>query len=224
MAHHAPICLLHIGKTGGSFLRSIIRHNEGRGQSDLRLLPHQGNAKSSAKRHGADRRLALVIRDPETRFVSGFYSRMRQGRPTYDFPWSAEEAIAYSWFASADDLAVALGSSDERMKSAARFAMASIEHLALDYAYYFGSLDGFKAERSQIAMCIDLPRLTVNLDAVMERLGFPDYQMPHKPRVHASPGALPALSEAGRAGLRAYWAEDWAIYEAALAEARRQFP
>jgi len=223
MTSGSPICLLHIGKTGGSFLRSILRHNEGRGRADLRLLPHQGNAKSSAKRHGADRRLALVIRDPEERFLSGFYSRLRQGRPTYDFPWSAEEAAAYSWFAEADDLARALDGPDERMKSAARFAMASIEHLSLNYAYYFESRAGFEAERDRIAMCIDLPRLTERLDEVMARLGFDDYQMPHTPRLHASPVPHPPLSEEGRAALRAYWAEEWEIYGAALEVARLQF-
>jgi hypothetical protein len=219
-----PICLLHIGKTGGSFLRSIIRHNAGRGRTDLRLLPHQGNATSSAKRHGADRRLAFVIRDPETRFVSGFLSRMRQGRPTYEFNWSAEEAAAFMWFATPDQLAVALGSDDARMQSAARFAMRSIEHLNFDYSYYFRSAEALAEERDRIAMCIDLPRLSARLDEVMERLGFDSYEMPPEPRHHANPAPLPALSEAGRTALRAYWAEDWAIYEAALEVARAQFP
>jgi hypothetical protein len=224
MTDQNPICLMHIGKTGGSFLRSIIRHNVDVGTSDLRLLKHQGNLRSSARHHGATRKLAFVIRDPETRFLSGFYSRLRQGRPTYDFPWSGEEATAFSFFATANDLAEGLDSMDERLKSAARFAMGAIQHLHLNYQYYFESVEALLAERSKIMVCIDLPRLNKNLDEVMSRLGFDDYQMPHRPVLHASPTPPPALSDAGKAALREFWAEEWVLYDAALQLAQDQFP
>ena len=187
MAAQPPICVLHIGKTGGSYLRSIIRANPGPGQTELRLLKHPGNLRSSRRHHGDTRRLAFVVRDPAWRFVSAFNSRMRQGRPTYQFDWTPEEAVAFAWFDSPDALARGLGSSDPRLHSAARFAMRAIQHLKLDYRYYFEDVETLAAERSRIAMAIDLADLNRNLDGVMARLGLADYKMPHRPVVHAAP-------------------------------------
>ena len=133
MSDHAPLCILHIGKTGGSYLRSVLRHNRKRWTQPIDLLGHDATLKSTRRTHGANRRLGLTIRDPATRFVSAFYSRLRQGRPTYQFTWSVDEAAAFHWFSEAETLARALISTDEREKSAAFFAMESIQHIRDGY-------------------------------------------------------------------------------------------
>ncbi len=37
--------------------------------------------------------IIFFLRDPTSRFVSGFYSRQRQGQPRYYSPWSSDEKI-----------------------------------------------------------------------------------------------------------------------------------
>jgi len=216
-----PICMLHIGKTGGSYLRSILNHNEARWTHPLHLLGHGATLKGTAKRFGADRKLAFVVRDPLARFSSAFYSRQRQGRPTYQSQWSADEAAAFLWFETAEELALALASPKEREKSAALFAFAAIEHLKGDLRHYLGGVETLLSERENIAVCVDLPDLDVQLPKIMVRLGVPDFDMPPKPKTHAAPTPLPELSVQAEHALRTHWADEFELYDAACDIARQ---
>lgn len=220
MARIPPTCVLHIGKTGGSFLRSVLRHNEARWQAPLHLLGHGATARSTARRFGETRKLAFVVRNPIDRFVSAFYSRQRQGRPTYNSQWTAEEAAAFLWFNSAEALALALASDEARMTSAASFAFDAIQHLKGDLRFHLGGVEQLLAERDNIAVCVDLAHLNAQLPTIMDRLGVPQYEMPAKPKTHAAPSRLPALSVEAEQALRSYWAEEFEIYEAACDIAR----
>lgn len=217
----SPIYMLHIGKTGGSYLRSILKFNDARWTRPLHLLGHGGTVKGTAKRFGPDRQLAFVVRDPLTRFSSAFYSRQRQGRPTYQSRWSAEEAAAFLWFETAEELALALASSSEREKSAALFAFDAIQHLRGDLRHYLGGADTLLAEQDNIAVCVDLPDLDAHLPAIMVRLGVPDFEMPSHPKAHTTPPPLPELSAQAEAALRAHWAEEFAVYDTACDIARQ---
>ena len=215
------ICMLHIGKTGGSYLRSILKHNEARWTLPLHLLGHGATLKGTAKRFGADRQLAFVVRDPLVRFSSAFYSRQRQGRPTYQSQWSAEEAAAFLWFETAEELALALASKNEREKSAALFAFNAIQHLKGDLRHYLGGVETLLAARDNIAVCVDLPDLDAHLPKIMACLGVPDYVMPPNPETHNSPNQIPNLSPRAEAALRAHWAEEFELYETACDIARQ---
>lgn len=210
-----PICVLHIGKTGGSFLRSVLRHNETHWQTPLQLLGHGATLKSTARRFGADRKLAIVVRDPISRFVSAFYSRQRQGRPTYQSQWSAEEAAAFLWFETAEELALALASNQPRQKSAALFAFGAIQHLKADMRFYLGGVEQLLAERKNVTVCVDLPNLDAHLPQIMSRLSVPNFEMPPTPKTHAAPDPLPSLSAAAQAALRTHWAEEFELYDVA---------
>lgn len=211
------ICILHIGKTGGSFLRSVLHYNKDRWQAPMQLLGHGATLKNSAKRFGADRQLAFVVRDPVSRFISAFYSRQRQGRPTYQSGWSAEEAAAFLWFEHAEELALALASDAPRRKSAALFAFNAIQHLRTDLRFYLGSLEEMLAERDRIVVCVDLCHLNTHLPTIMARLGVAEFEMPPTPQAHAAPSPLPSLSAAAEAALRDHWAEEFELYEVACA-------
>lgn len=213
MAHIPPTCMLHIGKTGGSFMRSILRHNEDRWTKPLHLLGHGATLKGTAKRFGADRKLAFVVRDPVSRFLSAFYSRQRQGRPTYQSQWSAEEAAAFLWFETAEDLAFALASKSPREKSAALFAFEAIQHLKADLRFYLGSAEAVLAERENIIMCVDLPHMDAHLSAILEKLGVPNYDMPPEPKRHIAPDPIPELSAQAEKALRTHWSEEFELYD-----------
>ncbi|TDT73952.1 hypothetical protein BDE40_2731 [Litoreibacter halocynthiae] len=215
------ICMLHIGKTGGSYLRSILKHNEARWTRPLHLLGHGATLKGTAKRFGADRQLAFVVRDPVTRFSSAFYSRQRQGRPTYQSLWSAEEAAAFLWFETAEELALALASKNEREKSAALFAFDAIQHLKGDLRHYLGGVETLLAARDNIAVCVDLAHLDAHLPAIMARLGLPDFDMPPKPKAHTAPAPAPKLNPQAERALRAHWAEEFELYDVACDIARQ---
>lgn len=215
MSSEPPICVLHIGKTGGSFLRSIIRHNRPRWTRKLRFNSHEATRESTLSRFGPEREFAFVIRDPVERFVSAFYSRRREGRPTYNSDWSTREAVAFQWFEEAEDLARALDGTDQRLFSAARFAMRNIQHLARDHRFHLGDALGLLGERNQVAMCIELTDLTARLPEVMARLGIPDFEMPSDPNCHEDLTPRPDLSREAAAALRSYWSEEFEIYDVA---------
>ncbi|RLJ41095.1 hypothetical protein BCF46_2883 [Litoreibacter meonggei] len=213
--------MLHIGKTGGSYLRSVLRHNEARWTRPLHLLGHGATLNGTAKRFGADRQLAFVVRDPLSRFSSAFYSRQRQGRPTYNSQWSAEEAAAFHWFETAEDLAIALTSPQEREKSAALFTFHAIQHLKANLRHYLGGVNTLLAAQDNIAICVDLPDLDAHLPKIMACLGVPDHDMPPNPKTHKAPNPIPNLSPRAEAALRAHWAEEFELYETACDIARQ---
>ncbi len=215
MARHPKLCVLHIGKTGGSFLRSVLRHNRQQWSRPLQLLRHSASMANTIENFGDDRQVAFTFRNPTDRFVSAFYSRQRQGRPTYQFQWSAEEAAAFLWFETAEEFALALASPDHRRRSAALFAFDAIEHLRSDMGMCFGSADLLRMSKPAIVACVDLKHLTPKLPDVMTRLGVTDFKMPSKPKYHAAPEPLPQLSTEAEAALRAHWAEEYEIYDTA---------
>lgn len=178
----------------------------------MQLLRHNATLTNTLESFGDTRELAFTFRNPTDRFVSAFYSRQRQGRPTYQFQWSAEEAAAFLWFETAEDLALALSSDDQRRRSAALFAFDAIEHLKSNLATYLGSAEMLRLSEPAILACVDLPDLTDKLPDVMDRLGVKKFDMPAKPNFHAAPQPLPPLSAEAETALRTHWAEEYEIY------------
>lgn len=90
------IVFLHVGKTAGTSLRHYIWSTN---------IPFSYNV--HFPKHGEVPILEpkntlyfINIRDPFERIESGFNSRLRQGYPAYDNPWSDEERIFYKKYPS----------------------------------------------------------------------------------------------------------------------------
>ncbi len=215
MANHPKLCVLHVGKTGGSYLRSILRHNRKRWSRPMQLLRHNATLINTAESFGDDREMAFTFRNPTDRFVSAFYSRQRQGRPTYQFQWSAEEAAAFLWFETTEELALALVSKEQRHRSAALFAFDAIEHLRSNYEVCFDSPEMLRMSRRSIVACVDLPDLSAKMPDFLSRLGVETYDMPPKPKFHAAPDPLPPLSLQAQTALHDHWSQEYAIYDMA---------
>jgi hypothetical protein len=211
---------LHIGKTGGSFLKSmlsdlLLEHDH------LVLCGHGDTLISTAQTHGRARKLAFLFRDPAERFVSGFNSRMRQGRPTYDIVWTTAEAASFSFFERPNDLAEALESADERLCSAAHFAFNSIFHLKHDYRHFLHSSAALRYEHrsGNILVCCETHKLESHLGRILSELGASSAQ-PGSVR-NAGPGSQETkLSNRGLENLKRYLAPEYEIYQTCLSISR----
>jgi Sulfotransferase family len=154
----------------------------------------------------------FVLRDPVARFVSAFNSRLRMGRPRYDYPWCDEEKVAFANFATADELATALGS---RRRSQAEHAMHSIGHLNTPYRYWFRDEKSFRARLPDLFFIGLTERLGDEFELLKRKLGLP--QRASLPRdattAHWTPaGYADGLSEVARTNLELWYEWDVPFY------------
>ena len=110
---------LHIGKTGGTAVKHALEPFAA--EFGIVLHPH-GTTLSHVP---AGEHAFFFLREPVARFVSGFNSRKRRGRPRYDYPWTENEQWAFERFATPDDLARSLSSPDPAVAEAAATAMSA---------------------------------------------------------------------------------------------------
>ena len=95
--HRTPVVhFLHISKTGGTAVKHAL--HDSLALTRCALLLHGHRVKLMDVPDGE--KAAFFLRDPVSRFCSGFYSRKRQGRPRFDFPWSPAEELAFGRFST----------------------------------------------------------------------------------------------------------------------------
>jgi hypothetical protein len=208
---NAAICVLHVGKTAGTFFRDVLQ-SAPKLPDELKLLDHKHTLASTLRDFGFNRKLAILFRNPAERFVSAFYSRLRQGRPTYNSIWTPSEAASFSFFSTPTELAEALFSSDERARSAAYFAMNSIQHINKGYEFYLESPKVLEAARPGIVICCDVENLNARLQSILKRLDVNGPVNVEGARLHKSPLSH-ALSKCAGENLRKYWTNEFLIYE-----------
>jgi hypothetical protein len=122
-----PIHFLHIGKTGGTAIKDALSPIAE--EYHLFLHPHEVRLRDIPP----GEQFFFFVRDPLTRFTTGFYSRMRRGMPRYNREWSAAEKDAFSNFQTANDLAEALSSPDRKRVKQAKAALRGIQHVRNGY-------------------------------------------------------------------------------------------
>jgi hypothetical protein len=203
-----PVHFLHISKTGGSAIREA-------------LLP-------LARRHGLvlhghmkflrdipeGERAFFFVRDPVSRFVSAFNSRLRMGRPKYDNPWLETEKVFFAAFPTANALAEALAGDDPERRHLAREAMSGIPHVNMPQLWWLDSPEYLAQRRASIAFVGFQERLTEDFERLTRVLGLPpELALPTDPVLaHATPpGFDTTLGEAGRGAIEAWYARDLAI-------------
>jgi hypothetical protein len=205
--------LLHIGKTGGTSLGALIRKLKA-DDADLRIskLRHRAKLHSTAQER-PNTQIGFVIRDPASRFLSSFNSRLRSGRPAHEHAWKTDEAIVYAFFPTANDLGEALYSKDERLKSAAQFAMKNLAHLRRGYEFHLGGIDVLESLKDRIYCVCDLEDLNDRLYEFFAPLGLDEKRIRSQFK-HLHRGAdTEALSDLALRNLRAVWAKEFEIYE-----------
>ena len=78
---------LHIGKTGGTAMKYVLSQYPVGSRYAICLHGHRVRLCDIPKGDS----VIFAVREPISRFVSGFYSRKRQGQPRLFSPWSQNE-------------------------------------------------------------------------------------------------------------------------------------
>jgi hypothetical protein len=134
-AQQPVLHFLHVSKTGGTAIKHALRPYLTAGRFAIKLHPH----KVTLAQVPSGEKFFFFLREPVSRFVSGFYSRQRQGRPRIHVPWTAGEQRAFARFRTANELALALSSNDMQIRNAAGEAMRKIAHARRTFDCWFGS-------------------------------------------------------------------------------------
>jgi hypothetical protein len=218
---------IHVSKTGGTAVKHAIR--ESRRRRGGRLLSPWGPVRG----HHHDFRLCEVprgdkavvpLRDPISRFQSGFYSRQREGAPRFKSKWSDEERQSFEWFPTPGSLADALAEPPSEARARAEFAMKSIRHLRRRLTLWTGEPPYLRSHLDTVLYVARQETLEDDWERLKELLDLPsEVVLPRGKRTgHRTtyPDDDPGISEKGAAALRAWYATDYEVLE--IGEAFRQ--
>lgn len=137
------IHFLHIGKTGGTAIKVCLKKLR-----DDNIILHKHNI--TLPDIPKDDKVFFILRNPITRFVSGFNSRQRKGAPRYFFPWTKQEEAAFTKFNTANELAESLSSKNNETKTSAELAMRNIQHVKESYYKWIINDQYFESRKKDI--------------------------------------------------------------------------
>lgn len=162
------IHFLHLRKTGGTTLKTVLGPHQVTPKCVLYLHPHRVALKHIPQGH----RLMFVTRDPVSRYISGFGSRLRKGAPAHHVPWSAAEELAFSRFPDPNSLALALDPAHPAHVDAVH-AMRTISHLQCSYWDWFGNETELAAREDAILFIGRVESFDADFELLKEPLGLP---------------------------------------------------
>lgn len=221
-AKRRVIYFLHIGKAAGSQVKQAIAQiNKQQNAVSMQAMRHDITLSDIPE--PAD--YFFSIREPISRFRSGFYSRKRCGQPLNNIPWTPYEAQAFATFEHANELAEALFSEGE-LGMRALAAMKSIEHTAQDQIDWFAKTGDIFTVRPPIWV-LRQEQFEQDFATFLARAGITVI-----PKLRVDPvgahgnnysSSLP-LSEKAKSNLRRWYSQDYAFYEAVETWMAQQSP
>jgi hypothetical protein len=214
--------LLHVSKAGGTSLRAAILEAQELAGGELvspwgPVWTHRGHA-FGLQDVAPDDKAIFALRDPISRFVSGFFSRQRKGAPRHFREWSEAERQAFAWFSSPEELADALADSNRKARERAEFAMDSIRQLKRPLTKWTGSPRYLRKHLDQVIYIARQETLDEDWERIKELLDLPRSVMLPQDDTAAHRTAYPreiVISERGRAALRKWYAPDLKVLEIA---------
>lgn len=216
------IAFLHIGKNAGTQIMHLAQQIRAHGLH-IHQLSH------ATKLYEVPERLDYFfsIRNPVSRFKSGFYSRKRKGQPRIYVEWSRAEALAFGAFEHANDLAEGLFQPGERGLLAAQ-AISAIRHTSMQQVDWFERI-GFLSVRPPVWI-IRQENFEPDFDAFLARMGLGltcSSLQPAKDPAAAHRNdysRTPELSDLAQENLRRWYARDFVFYELCEQWMRSQDP
>lgn len=206
-----PVHVLHIYKTGGTALKAVL----GPFADGKRLVLHDHHVRLRDCPRGNP--VFFVVRHPVERYVSAFNSRLRMGRPRYDYPWSARERLTFSLFPTPNALAESIGSRNPLRRRLARFGLEGTGHLGRRLSYWIDAAE-LASRRDDVIVGVT-QTLESDLQALCALAGIEvPISLPTDPvAAHATPpGFGRTLSPIGTRNVRDFYAGDIALYEECL--------
>ena len=215
---HSMYCLLHIGKTGGTYTRHVISSVPA-ATALVRFLDHSFTLEAALKTF-PDETALFAVRHPFEIFVSGFNSRLRKGQPRYNFPWSPDEAVAFAAFQTPNRLAEGLSAVDSKFRRLAEFSMHSIPHASRCLHFFLNSVPALRQYRSRIFFILRQACLDDDIERYFSKIGIQYCHNPiHDDAIrHRNPVDMyRALSPTAMRNLKAWYKTDLEIYSECIA-------
>lgn len=203
---------MHIGKTGGNAFKDAVKNH--RHTRKYHLLLHTHNFVLNEVPPGE--KVIFALRHPVSRFVSGFYSRQRMGKPRNNVPWTDAEAAAFAKFKTAQDLGLALSADDPARRAAAERAMGGIGHVRDSFYRWFDSEAYFLSRLDDILYIAFQETLGEDFENLKKRLGLPQHLTLPGDEVasHRNPDVVDTrLDDASRRNLLAWYADEVRFFE-----------
>jgi hypothetical protein len=207
---------LHIPKTGGTSLIALGKKLVDKGYSFPVCLGHSWRAQEVLS-HFPKMKLTIMLRDPLERIVSGFNSRLRQGRPTYDSPWTLAEASVMAMLPSVRHLLDAMLADDEFSISAVAYANSNVSHLHHNYSFYLKNRNFVVKNQSMFHLVGHMKNFEKFVEGIAELSQAPIglvrdmYQIKHSSS-ESSSSILEQYSNSDLTRLKEIHAEEYAIY------------
>lgn len=200
---------LHIRKTGGTSIKSVLENQSITPGYVVHLHPHRIHLRHIPRGH----KIMFAVRDPVKRFTSGFTSRYKQGAPAHTVPWSESEAVAFSRFEDAESLALALDPGHPR-HAEAKEAMKAISHLNSYQWDWFGDEALFNEREADFLWVARQETLSDDFKALRRELGLRSgIELPRDDRgMNRSTGEAKTttpLSDTGVRRVREWYARDY---------------
>ncbi len=206
-SHKQTAHFLHVGKTGGTAVKEALGACLDSGKYTLKLHRH----KTTLADIPEGEKVFFFLRDPVTRFVSGFYSRYRKGAPRYNRPWNADEQYYFTRFQTPNALALSLSSADVEVRTRATKAMQSINHVKSCYCDWFLSREYFLSRIKDILFIGFQESLSADFNSLKTKLCLSrDVSLPMSTtRAHKTPDSLDKnLDKTAVMNLQKHYADD----------------
>lgn len=203
---------LHLGKTGGSAVKYAIEHCR---NPHLYYVIYLHTRDTTLRDVPLGHKFFFFLRDPLSRFVSGFYGRQQQGQPHHFMPWTPAEEAAFARFATPNALGLALSSGDPAERQAAEEAMRSILHVKDSYWKWFESRDYFLSRVPDLFFIGFQEQLADDFEVLRNKLFLPCLTLPEdEVCARRNPPDLDrSLEPAAIANLKRWYADDFAFVE-----------
>lgn len=208
---------IHVSKSGGSTLRYAIREARkvNGGELNSQWGPIWGHNHRFTMSDLEDGEMAVfALRDPITRFVSGFYSRLREGAPRYHIRHTPAERRAFEWFPTPQALADSLAEKWGKDHRRATIAMDSIGHVKRRMTFWTGKPDYLRGNLDRILYIARQETLSEDWEKLKEVLDMPRDVMLSGDDTIAHRTAYVGdrtISEKGTSALRKWYAEDYEL-------------
>lgn len=200
--------LLHIGKTGGTAIKHVFRQNLDTEKAAIFIWRHVVTLKHVPE----GEKVIFVTREPISRFISGFFSRQRQGLPRHHMPWTPAEERAFAEFTTPNELGLALSSTNGAKRERAETAMRGIKHVGSSYWDWFVDETYFRSRFPDILYIGRQENLSADFQVMKNLLGLPAAaDLPNDDvQAHRNPvTANKKLEEAALANLKRWYVREF---------------